>query len=100
MGLKNKLGLGGQRREDTAQTTGSDVLPHDVERELRAFKKQHKWDPFLDIDKLDTVDNALASGDVEKEAAVEESLLVEDSPYPEVRSSVCFPPRFPLHNKL
>lgn len=58
------------------------------EADLKKFKRLHKWDPFLDIQKLDNVDEALASGDVEKEAAVEGSLLVEDSPYPEVRAAV------------
>ncbi|TQS31792.1 hypothetical protein Golomagni_07914, partial [Golovinomyces magnicellulatus] len=45
-------------------------------------------DPFLDLDKLDAVDDALASGNAEKAAAVDESLIQEDSPYPEVRASV------------
>ncbi|GJC83532.1 sexual differentiation process protein isp4 [Colletotrichum liriopes] len=57
------------------------------EAELKKFKKIHKWDPFLDIDTLDTAENALKSGDYEKEAAVE-AALHEDSPYPEVRASV------------
>lgn len=56
--------------------------------DLKKFRKLHTFDPFLDIDKLEAVDNVLIVGDVEKEAAVEEQLLVEDSPYPEVRSSV------------
>lgn len=43
---------------------------------------------FLDIDKLDNIDEALASGNAEKEAAIDESLIQEDSPYPEVRASV------------
>ncbi|GKT87580.1 LOW QUALITY PROTEIN: OPT family small oligopeptide transporter [Colletotrichum tofieldiae] len=49
------------------------------EAELKKFKKIHKWDPFLDIDTLDTAENALKSGDYEKEAAVE-AALHEDSP--------------------
>lgn len=73
-------------------SSGAEVLPvesHNVESELRNFRKQHRWDPFLDIDKLDNIDEALASGNVEKEAAIDESLIQEDSPYPEVRASVC-----------
>lgn len=66
-----------------AITTGSDAVT-----ELRNFQKQHKWDPFLDINKLDNVDEALNSGNAEKQAAVDESLIQEDSPYPEVRASV------------
>jgi hypothetical protein len=42
----------------------------------------------MDAGKLDIVDEVIASGDVEKEAALEESLLEEDSPYAEVRISV------------
>ncbi len=77
-------------RENDAVTTGSDVLPseHNPRAELRNFRKQHKWDPFLDINKLDNIDGALASGNAEKEAAIDESLIQEDSPYPEVRASV------------
>lgn len=56
--------------------------------DLKKFRKLHTFDPFLDIDKLEAVDNVLDTGDIEKEAAVEEQLLAEDSPYPEVRSSV------------
>ena len=62
---------------------------HDAEADLREFKKSHKWDPFLDVDRLDAVENVIQSGDVEKQAAVEETLLEEDSPYAEVRTAVC-----------
>lgn len=55
---------------------------------LEKFQKAHKWDLFMDTDKLDTVDRVVASGDVEKEAALEDSLLEQDSPYAEVRASV------------
>ena len=56
--------------------------------DLKKFRKLHTFDPYLDIDKLEAVDNVLETGDIEKEAAVEEQLIVDDSPYPEVRSSV------------
>lgn len=55
---------------------------------LRRLRSQHRWDPFMDHDKIDAVDNAIASGDAEKEAAIEQSILQEDSPYLEVRSAV------------
>jgi hypothetical protein len=70
-----------------AVSTGSDTANRRAE-DLKKFQKQHKWDPFLDIDKLEIVDQAVLSGDIEKEAAVEESLLENDSPYGEVRASV------------
>ncbi|KAH8888862.1 OPT family small oligopeptide transporter [Thozetella sp. PMI_491] len=69
----------------TATGSESDIRP---EVDLRNFKKHHKWDPFLEIDQLDAVDSALQTGDIEKEAVVEEQLLLEDSPYAEVRASV------------
>lgn len=74
--------------ENTATTTGAEATASGTEGELRRFRTQHKWDPFLDIDKLDNIDDALASGNAEKEAAIDESLIQEDSPYPEVRISV------------
>ncbi|KAK5998758.1 Sexual differentiation process protein isp4 [Cladobotryum mycophilum] len=81
----------GSKSATEAVTSGAEVLPAgsgNVESELRNFRKQHRWDPFLDIDKLDNIDEALASGNAEKEAAIDESLIQEDSPYPEVRQSV------------
>ncbi|KAG5924925.1 hypothetical protein E4U42_004528 [Claviceps africana] len=88
MGLRDRLGL--KSAETTAETTSVNVLPNveGTERELRRFRRQHQWDPFLDVDKLDNIDDALASGNAEKEVAIDESLIQEDSPYPEVRSSV------------
>ena len=70
-----------------AVSTGSDTANRRAE-DLKKFQKQHKWDPFLDIDKLEIVEQAVLSGDIEKEAVIEESLLENDSPYVEVRASV------------
>jgi len=77
-------------------TSGAEVVTPEgevvrPEADLKKFKKLHQWDPFMEVEKLDNVDAVLQTGDLEKEMAVEESLLLEDSPYPEVRSSVCFP---------
>ncbi|KAF7554266.1 hypothetical protein G7Z17_g3043 [Cylindrodendrum hubeiense] len=76
--------------EPDAVTSGVDFGNEIVnpEADLKKFQKLHKWDPFLDVQKLDDVDKVLETGDIEKEAAVEATLLVEDSPYPEVRASV------------
>lgn len=74
--------------EPEVVASGSDIGIGDASAELRNFRKQHKWDPFLEVEKLDNIDNALQSGDVEKQAAVDESLIQEDSPYPEVRAAV------------
>ncbi|KAH7146222.1 OPT family small oligopeptide transporter [Dactylonectria macrodidyma] len=76
--------------EPEVVTTGVDVNSpaFNPENDLKKFKKLHKWDPFLDVEKLDDVDRVLETGDIEKEAAVEATLLSEDSPYAEVRASV------------
>lgn len=71
---------------DRAESHGDDVAHADFH--LRRMKDQHRWDPFMDHDKIDAVESAIASGDPEKEAAIEQSILQEDSPYLEVRSSV------------
>lgn len=71
---------------ERTESHGEDVARADFH--LRRMKDQHRWDPFMDHEKIDAVDSAIASGDPEKEAAVEVSILEEDSPYLEVRSSV------------
>lgn len=86
------------KRADTVEIDSFGAGPASTQAtsELQQFKKSHKWDPFLDTGKLDVVDTALRTGDEEKESAVK-AHLQEDSPYPEVRSSVCSStPHFPL----
>lgn len=56
--------------------------------ELKKFEKLHKWDPNLPQAELDEVHAVLAGGDIEDGVAVEQALLEEDSPYPEVRAAV------------
>jgi hypothetical protein len=77
---------------DTAETTGTEpieVSPEaSTESELRNFRKQHRWDLFLDVDKLESIDDAIESHDVEKEANLDKAMIQEDSPYAEVRASV------------
>ena len=60
-----------------------------AEQDLRRFRKQHKWDPFLDNDKLDNIDDALGAANGDKEAAIDETIIEENSPYAEVRAAVC-----------
>lgn len=87
MGLKERMVTLTRSRsavdENTAETTGAQAR-----HELENFRKQHKWDPFLDNEKLDTIESALHSDNAEKAMAVDETLIQEDSPYPEVRASV------------
>ncbi|KAG9247991.1 OPT oligopeptide transporter protein-domain-containing protein [Calycina marina] len=75
---------------DTGITSGVSVGDDtdDQALNLQKFQKMHKWDLYMDADQLNTVDNVLASGDIEKEAALEQSILEENSPYSEVRASV------------
>ena len=86
MGLKDRFGL--SQRSTTAEEELPAGVMGDPTQELKAFRRQHKWDPFLDNEKLETIDDALASENMEKQAVVDETLIQEDSPYPEVRASV------------
>ncbi|KAK7403930.1 hypothetical protein QQX98_010300 [Neonectria punicea] len=90
MGLKWRKDATQHSPENDVVVTGVEIGGETVnpDADLKKFKQLHKWDPFLDVEKLDDVDRVLETGDVEKEAAVQETLLVEDSPYPEVRASV------------
>lgn len=92
MGFTLFRGKGSDQPVTVTEADGSssaiDINTTNPEADLKKFRKLHTFDPYLDIDKLEAVDNVLDTGDLEKEAAVEEQLLIEDSPYPEVRSSV------------
>jgi hypothetical protein len=69
-----------------------------ADEHIRRLKDQHRFDPFMEDEKLAVIDNAIESGDAEKDAAIESSLIGENSPYPEVRTSVRPPhtsPRYP-----
>ena len=60
----------------------------DADTHIKKLRDQHRFDPYMDIEKLDAMDTAIASGDLEKEAAIETSLIAENSPYAEVRTAV------------
>ena len=51
---------------------------------LKDFSKMHKLDPNLPLEELDQVDDALRTGNAEKELAIERALVEDNSPYPEV----------------
>lgn len=58
MGFSFRGKVSSQPVADT-QTSGSDAAVGEVidpEVQLKKFKKLHKWDPFMDIDKLDAAD--------------------------------------------
>lgn len=91
MGFSNIVNKFKDNSATNVYTTSADGSGEDIahaDTHLRRVKDQHKWDPFMDVDKIDAVDAALQTGDAEKEAAIEQSILQEDSPYLEVRSSV------------
>lgn len=71
------------------EATSSSFSTNEAVDQLEKFRKLHKWDLYLDVDQLNVVDEVIASGDVEKEAALERSVLEDNSPYAEVRASVC-----------
>lgn len=65
--------------EGGADTTGVETL-----NTLQHFEKMHKLDPNLPIDELNEVDAVLHSGNAEKGIEIEQALLEDNSPYPEV----------------
>jgi hypothetical protein len=68
------------------QTTGIDAL-----NTLKHFERQHHLDPNLPLDELNEVDAALANENAEKGVAIEQVLVEENSPYPEVSMGLCSP---------
>lgn len=99
---RSKGAAEGQSTEVTESAVTSayeaDGVNQDVH--MKRLKAQHRFDPFMDIAKLDAMDAAIDSGDLEKEAAVEHQLIEEDSPYAEVRAAVSFALALALAHKL
>ncbi len=74
--------------EGSVEAAGAAASGADVLGSLKQFEQQHHLDPNLPIDELNDVDAALNSGNVEKGLAVEQVIIEDNSPYPEVRASV------------
>lgn len=53
---------------------------------LKQFEKMHHLDPNLPLDELNEIDAVLNNGNAEKGIEIEQVLVEENSPYPEVRS--------------
>ncbi|KAG9228185.1 putative sexual differentiation process protein isp4 [Amylocarpus encephaloides] len=85
---RSKGAEGSSSDEGISSGIDSRHSPGNVEADLRAFQVEHKWDPNLPEETIQTVADALNVDDVEKKVAVEVHLLEEDSPYPEVRAAV------------
>jgi OPT family oligopeptide transporter len=71
----------------STEGTGTKNSTEDVEHDLSSFAETHSWDPNLDSKKLDAINNAVHSHDIDAEVALEHE-LEENSPYPEVCSAV------------
>lgn len=71
---------------NTAEVSGLEHL-----KSLEQYeKKAYKLDPNLPLDQLNELDAAIATGNAEKGMEIEQALMDDNSPYPEVR--------FPLDN--
>ncbi|PSR77259.1 OPT oligopeptide transporter protein-domain-containing protein, partial [Coniella lustricola] len=55
---------------------------------LRQFEKMHHLDPNMPLDELEQIDAAIRQGNAEKGVEIEHLIVEDNSPYPEVRSTV------------
>jgi hypothetical protein len=55
----------------------------EANQKLNDFEKAHKWDPNLDTDQLDEIDDAVNARDLNAEGRLYDEIF-ENSPYPEV----------------
>lgn len=78
-----------EKNEPTIAVSSSvdDNAPDDVLSKLRNLKDHHHWDPNLPEDIVDDVDEALTTDDKGARADIAHEVL-DNSPYPEVRSAV------------
>ncbi|KAF4541792.1 putative small oligopeptide opt family protein [Lasiodiplodia theobromae] len=78
-------------KEATATATPAEVDDHAkaaaAQKDLQTFSDLHRWDPNLESDKRDAIEEAVKKGDVEAEISLDQG-LGENSPYPEVASAV------------
>ena len=61
-----------------------EAMTAEVLNSLKQFERMHHLDPNLPIDELNQVDIALSAGNIEKGIEIEQVLVEENSPYPEV----------------
>lgn len=76
-------GAYGAGDDDIQAATGTDALGS-----LKQFSNLHHLDPNLPIGELNDIDDALQSGNAEKGLRMEQVMVEDNSPYPEVRASV------------
>ncbi|KKY37600.1 putative small oligopeptide transporter [Diaporthe ampelina] len=87
----------GIRRRHEAEIVEFEVAETASEREilrslgvasLTQFEKMHRLDPNMPIDELEQIDAAIREGNAEKGVEIEHLIVEDNSPYPEVRSTV------------
>jgi len=91
-----------KRHESEHVTPETDTTPDGEDRRasgvealntLKQFEKMHHLDPNLPIEELNDVDAALNDGNAEKGLEVEQALVEDNSPYPEVSPPSLAPAR-------
>ncbi|KAM3067181.1 hypothetical protein ACMFMG_005450 [Clarireedia jacksonii] len=70
-----------------ATSAAHNVEEAEANRKLTAFEKAHRWDPNLDQDQLEEIDDAINRRDANAEGRVYDEVF-ENSPYAEVRAAV------------
>lgn len=70
-------------QKSMAINSDEEIAEEEAARKLKTFRKAAAWDPNIEIDELDAVDEAVAHHDAKGEDVLV-SELVENSPYPEV----------------
>jgi len=69
--------------KETGISSDRGIQELEANRKLNAFEKAHKWDPNLDTDQLDEIDDAVNARDPNAEGRLYDEIF-ENSPYPEV----------------
>ncbi|KAJ5193556.1 hypothetical protein N7449_009698 [Penicillium cf. viridicatum] len=79
-----------EKDESIALTTGAmvdETAPDEKLKRLHELKHHHHWDPNMPEDVVEELDEALNTSDKHTQEVIAQELL-ENSPYPEVRSAV------------
>ena len=69
--------------KETGASTSRDVGEAEANQKLSTFERAHRWDPNLDDDQLEEIDDAINARDPNTENRIYEEVF-ENSPYPEV----------------
>ncbi|KAI5235340.1 small oligopeptide transporter-like protein [Aureobasidium subglaciale] len=73
--------------EEIIEGVVRDITEVEANERLRAWKKDHRWDPNMDDEAIEMVDAVTGAHDAKAEAQLVGD-MVENSPYPEVRAVV------------